>query len=788
MDRAFAASRDAVRSILRREHQPGVRSFSLSRTRELHEPTDPLLDRVVPALVVIFLVISGISMGIQYTSSRMDILRASEGSLAVAARMIAMDLSHRQAVNAPLAEAVTQIPTAADLPGRTFVLFGPDQRILMASNSSARPGKSVDTLFSASQSLAPLALRREFSHMTLANGLEASVIIEEIDGGSLLLAYQPIDDELDIWRRHAFAIAALLFAFGAVTIAFSTAFYMQRARARLTSDSARRLFNRFEVALDRGNLGLWDSRLGANQIWLSNSMFRLLGLEGKNRYVSRSALDQMIHPDDISPLNVVEQSGLGSGEIDHQFRMRHASQGWLWFHMRAARIAEGDGGKDRLLGVVMDITAEREAAAESERAEQRLRDAIESISEAFVLWDANNELVLCNSKYRMFHGLNEAETCRGARYASLMTAAHEPRVVIEIDHGSDQNSKARAYEAQFDDGRWLLISERPTRAGGYVSVGTDITTRKEQEDRLISNEHQLRMTISDLASSREALRLQAHELSKLAELYRGQKAAALDALRVKADFLANMNHEMRTPLNAIIGFAHLIETQMLGPNSAGRYQDYARDIRISGTNLLAIVEDVLEMAHIDAGHVQIAREQTPIGHLLEAVSLAVASEAQIKNLAIEIEPDIDSKAAQRAINIDINATRQALTHLLKNAARLSPHHGKVTMRARMQGDHLNIFISDRGCHLSKADISILTTPFGHIDSMLQDGCKGSGLHVAISRGLIELQGGSLRIRSVPLFGAVTMVHLPLSAASPQKDAPRFGPEWGNTSSMGQYAA
>ena len=771
MVRDFAAGRDAVRQFPGQSSPSGGKTAARRRSAELVEPTDPLLDRVVPALVVVFLAISAISMAIQYTTSRFDMLRASEDSLAVAARMVAMDLTFRHATGAPLDGAVTQIPGVADLPGRAFILVGTDQQIVATSQRGSPAKASLAALFAPGQSLAPLAQRGHILHMTLSDGQDASVIAEDVTGGSMLLAYQPISDELSTWRRHAYVVAALLFAFGAVTVAFSTAFYMQRARARDTSDSARRLFNRFEVALDRGNLGLWDSRLGARQIWLSNSMFRLLGLEGQDRHVSRDALDRLIHPDDVSPLIIVEQAGPGSGEIDHHFRMRHATQGWLWFHMRAARIAEGAGCQGRLLGVVMDITAEREAAAESERAEQRLRDAIESISEAFVLWDENNELVLCNSKYRTFHGLDEAISDRGMHYTLLMAAAHEPRVVIEINRGSGEGSKARAYEAQFEDGRWLLISERPTRAGGYVSVGTDITTRKEQEERLLENERRLRITISDLASSREALRLQAQELSDLAELYREQKAEALAALRVKADFLANMNHEMRTPLNAIIGFASVIENQMLGTHSHERYQVYAQDIRVSGTSLLAIVEDVLEMAQIEAGRIQIEREFTSIGELLETTSCMVAEEALAKNVTIAIEPDLDSPSARRTIDIDAGATRQALAHLLRNAIRLSPANGSVTMRARMQGEHMNVFISDRGCHLSETDIGTLSTPFGHIDSMLHDGCKGSGLHVAIARGLIELQGGTLRIRSTPQIGALTMVHLPVTAKPVQLELP-----------------
>jgi two-component system, cell cycle sensor histidine kinase PleC len=353
----------------------------------------------------------------------------------------------------------------------------------------------------------------------------------------------------------------------------------------------------------------------------------------------------------------------------------------------------------------------------------------------------------------------------------LMAMAKEPRLIVEIERGVEDDGRARAYEAQFEDGRWLLISERPTSAGGYVSVGTDITARKTQEDQLIENERQLRMTIGDLASSRETLRKQAQELAELADLYRDQKIEALSAVKMKAEFLANMNHEIRTPLNAILGFAEVIENEVLGPVACEKYRGYATHIRESGVNLLVIIDDILEMANIEAGRVQIERSSNTVGNLLEEAATAVALDAASKSVRIDIDPAITEAAGQNRIDVDSHATGQALIHLVRNAIRLSPTGGTVSMRARMQGEHINIFISDRGCHLSETDIGTLLKPFGHIDSMLHDGCKGSGLGVAIARDLIELQGGTLRMRSTPLIGALTMIHLPIALKPRQLDLP-----------------
>jgi two-component system, cell cycle sensor histidine kinase PleC len=769
MVRVFAAKRGVLRLFSRSPSGAGWVGKH-RRSSELLDATDPLLDRFVPALVVIFLIIAAFSMLVQFTSTRHEVLSASENALAVAARLAAAEAGIRHLSGTEPASAVLNAPAAAKLVGSVFLVIGTDQRVVRSSAPDIGSGRHIRSLFASRNDIGGQDSRGTMQQLVLADGRAASVVAHDLLNGQVLVAYQPIEDELLAWRRHAYIIAALLFAFGAVTVAFSAAFYMQRARARETQESATRLFNRFEVALDRGNVGLVDARIGEAHVWLSNSMFRLLGLEHGERQVSRTDLEDLVHPDDLSPLTIIEQADPQSGEIDHLFRMRHASRGWLWMHMRAARIAE-NGRRGRLLGIVMDVTAEREAAAESERADLRLRDAIESISEAFVLWDENNQLLLCNSKYRSFHGLTDAQTQRGTRYKALMGHAQEPRLVVEIGQGADEDGRARAYEAQFEDGRWLLISERPTNAGGYVSVGTDITARKVQEDRLIENERQLRITIADLASSREALRKQAQELAELADLYHDQKIEALCAVKMKAEFLANMNHEIRTPLNAILGFAEVIENEVLGPVACEKYRDYATHIRESGVNLLVIIDDILEMANIEAGRVQIERSSNRVGDLLEEAATTVALDAASKNVRLEIDPLVTDSAGQKCIEIDARATGQALAHLVRNAIRLSPVGGTVTMRARMQGEYINIFISDRGCHLSEADIGTLSKPFGHIDSMLHDGCKGSGLGVAIARELIELQGGSLRIRSTPLIGALTMLHLPITPKPRQLDLP-----------------
>ena len=127
----------------------------------------------------------------------------------------------------------------------------------------------------------------------------------------------------------------------------------------------------------------------------------------------------------------------------------------------------------------------------------RKDDAVETISEAFVLWDNQNRLVMCNSKYQQFHGLSDELVQPGSPYDEVIAAASEPIVSKRIAVAGKEIDDCRTYEAQIEDGRWLHINERRTRDGGYVSVGTDITVLKESQHRLAESEHQLRASVAE---------------------------------------------------------------------------------------------------------------------------------------------------------------------------------------------------------------------------------------------------------------------------------------------------
>ena len=289
----------------------------------------------------------------------------------------------------------------------------------------------------------------------------------------------------------------------------------------------------------------------------------------------------------------------------------------------------------------------------------RLRDAIETIPEAFVLWDAGDRLVLCNSHFQRLHKLPDSAVIPGTSYETVIEVGCMPEVRTRQQDGGNQAPGARTFEAQLDDGNWLHVSERRTKDGGYVSVGTDITRIKEHEQKLVDNDLRLRATVIDLKRSQAALEQQTIELADLAERYAQEKARAEEANATKSKFLANMSHELRTPLNAIIGFSEIMESGMFGALGSEKYREYCHDILTSGHYLLEVINDILDMSKIEAGRMKLDMEPLDLSRTLAESLRVVSGRAQDKSLVLDadIEQSIPVVADRRA-------TKQIMVNLL----------------------------------------------------------------------------------------------------------------------------
>jgi two-component system cell cycle sensor histidine kinase PleC len=551
----------------------------------------------------------------------------------------------------------------------------------------------------------------------------------------------PVSTHLEAWRRTTTVTVVLLGSTVALILA-AAALYAADAAARLKrarEDSARRA--RVNLALNRGRCGLWTWDISRSRIVWSASMFGVLDLAERSDHWTVAELQSLIHPEDMSLEAIARLAAERAGDyVDVEFRMRAADGRWVWLRKRAELVEDEETHEPTLIGIAFDVTERKRELEASATADQRLRDAVEAISEAFVLWDSNHKLVLCNSKYQRLHNLSGA----------CVSAAPHGGVIVAQEAGKPflAGREARTYEARLADGRWLQVNERRTRDGGFVSV-------KEHEEQLMNSERLLLATVAQLRQSRRSLEEQAQQLVDLAERYHEQKAQAEAANRAKADFLANMSHELRTPLNAVIGFSQLMSNQTFGPLGSEKYRDYCQHILASGEYLLHVVSDILDMSRLEAGRERLAYCRFRADEAVSRAVHDVATTAREKrvSIAVAVEPEI-------AIEADPAAVERILTTLMRNAVKFAPEGGAVEIGAEAIADRIYFYVEDNGPGIAAADIERLGRPFEQGDAVMANGMKGSGLGLAIANSLVELHGGTLRLASRSGEGAVAVVALP----------------------------
>ncbi|MBX9873385.1 MAG: PAS-domain containing protein, partial [Beijerinckiaceae bacterium] len=699
---------------------------------------------------------------IQTPAMREDAMADAVGDMDLVSTLLARELdsaSQRGVAPAAVLAALNSRHLAAH--GRTVHVSAEDGHVIASQPAIGQSQRTLIDFLGPTQPLTAFGDRAGVMRITLPDGVEAIAAVRNLAAplGQVAVLH-PVSRALSIWHQRRSGLA-LLFATAALVLAAITiGFIVQSRRARAADEDCDCIRERIDTALNRGHCGLWDWDLARGRIYWSDSMYAMLGYARTGQYMSFGEVSGFIHHDDVNLYALADAISRGEAtHLDQEFRVRDSAGQWIWLKARAELVIDRRTQAQHLVGIVVDISEQRRMAERTATADARLRDAVEAISEAFVLWDANNRLVLCNAKYQQLHKLPPELAVAGVCHDEIMRSSAQPSIDQEPMRSLRGHDGSSSYEARLSDGRWLQINGRRTKDGGSVSVGTDITKLKQQEERLTQSEHQLLMHVTDLKASRQKLEAQAQQLTDMAERYLEQKAVAESANRAKSEFLANMSHELRTPLNAIIGFSDVMQSNIFGPLGE-KYSDYVRDIHASGEYLLRFINDILNMSRLESGKVSLEKTDLAIGLVVDEAVRAVQDEIDRKGLALTIEGPRDTH-----LEADPHALYQILGNLLDNAVKFTPEAGQVAIRIRPVPGAVNIFVEDSGIGIPKDKIHRIGRPFEQVEGDLTRSYKGSGLGLAIARSLTELHGGSLRLRSAIGAGTIVMVHLPLDGGA-----------------------
>jgi signal transduction histidine kinase/HAMP domain-containing protein len=396
------------------------------------------------------------------------------------------------------------------------------------------------------------------------------------------------------------------------------------------------------------------------------------------------------------------------------------------------------GGKDETGTLLRSMTIMRDNIRDMVEREQRQRrsaqnrllHALESSHEGLLLVGADGRIALANSQVAHYFPAAAQQIIAGAVFADVFAEIGR-RIVTSIAPAGEaaRNAVPGAWnkllsaggEFEIADGRWLRASRSATQDGGFFLVFSDFTAIKERE----------------------------HHLS-IAK----QEAEAASA--AKSNFLANMSHELRTPLNAIIGFSEVMTGEVFGPMGNAKYREYSGSILDSGRHLLDIINSLLDLAKSDAGKLQLEGEPLELRRIVENCAGIMREQCVRGELTLELMP-IDGTLTVWG---DAAKLRQITLNLLSNAVKFTEPGGRVSIgAAKAEPGLVNLVIGDTGIGMAAEDIPRALKPFSQIDSRLARRYAGTGLGLPLTKALVDLHGGAMRIDSAPGRGTTVTITL-----------------------------
>ena len=508
---------------------------------------------------------------------------------------------------------------------------------------------------------------------------------------------------------------------------------------RRSRDALKQERSRLNSVIEGTNVGTWEWNVQTGETTFNERWAEIIGYSLKElEPVSIETWMKFAHPGDLEQSGqLLEQHFAGVlPYYEFEARMRHKDGHWVWVLDRGKVVSRTDDGKPLLMsGTHQEITLRKQIESRLQESELLLRSAIDTIGEAFAVYDEQDRLVICNEQYRAFYAVSAPVIEPGRTFEEIIRygiahGQYADAVGREEDWIADRLEQHRLGNAELiqklDDGRWLRVRERKTPLGHTVGFRIDVTSL-----------------------------MQAKEAAEAANV-------------AKSRFLATMSHEIRTPLNGVLGMAQMLLSDDI---STEERKDYARIIVNSGQTLLTLLNDILDLSRVEAGRLEL--EQIPFqpAQLIHEIQSLFQESARHKQL--ELNAQWSGEAQARYLG-DPHRLQQMLSNLTSNALKFT-EHGFVEIFGRelsVEGDSvvLELAVIDTGPGIPSDKQSLLFQPFSQMDNSSTRQFGGSGLGLSIVRSLARIMGGEVGVESTLGQGSRFWIRVPVAVVPAGQDS------------------
>lgn len=476
------------------------------------------------------------------------------------------------------------------------------------------------------------------------------------------------------------------------------------------------------------HLGDWRADLESGELIWSAEIFRIFGCDPATFVPSVKAFQAAVHPDDRESVAESERRAAQTGIHDVVHRVVRPDGSIRHVHELARSESDANGKIVRLIGTVQDITERVEAAARLRETKERFAFAVEGAGDGIWDWDIPTGEMPLSGRYEAMLGYAEGEI--DPTIDTWIKSVHPDdlaRVQQNLQDYLAGKTLAYAIELRLrcKDGNYKWILCRGTlvardaegKPARMIGIHSDISARKAVEAQLVE-----------------------------------AREAAERANQAKSDFLSSMSHELRTPMNAILGFGQLMEFDNALPDE---HKDNVHEILKAGLHLLNLINEVLDLAKIESGRIDLSLEPVDLTSLVDDCHLMIQPLAAARQIALRLEVP-----AETAVRADRMRLKQVLLNLLSNAVKYNRTGGDILLSvAPVATDRLRIAVTDTGPGIAPEHMAEIFQPFNRLDAEYGE-IEGTGIGLTITRRLVDMMGGALGIDSQVGVGSTFWIELP----------------------------